>query len=76
MKLFTFPVAALLLATVQGQAMATADGPDHFRVTGVEADDTLNIRAEPSARAGKIGEIPPQGVCIRNLGCQGGQVQI
>jgi hypothetical protein len=32
----------------------------------------LNIRAEPSASARKIGEIPPDGSCIRNLGCKGG----
>lgn len=32
----------------------------------------LNIRAEPSARARKIGSIPHDASCIRNLGCQGG----
>ncbi|MDN2566295.1 META domain-containing protein [Aquibium sp. A9E412] len=60
--------AAVLAATA---ARATADGPDYFRVTGVTADDVLNIRAGPSAEAAKIGEIPWDGDGIRNLGCQG-----
>ncbi len=53
-------------------ALAEADGPDYFRVTGVAADDVLNIRAEPKAEAAKLGEIPPDGNGIGNLGCQGG----
>lgn len=55
-----------------GSAAATADGPDFYRLTGVDADDVLNIRTEPNARAAKIGAIPSDGTCIRNLGCQGG----
>jgi len=54
------------------RAQADADGPDVFRVTGVAADDVLNIRLEPDPGAPKIGEIPPNGDGIRNLGCQGG----
>lgn len=53
-------------------AMAEADGPDHFRVTDVAGNDTLNIRSEPNARARKLGEIPPDGNGLRNLGCRGG----
>lgn len=52
-------------------AAAEADGPDYFAVTGVAADDVLNIRDAPSAGGGKIGAIPPDGRHIRNLGCQG-----
>lgn len=51
---------------------ATADGPDFYRVTGVAASDTLNIRTQPLPHAPKTGEIPPHGSCIRNLGCKGG----
>ncbi len=51
---------------------ADADGPDYYRVKGVAADDVLNIRARPSAKADKVGEIPPDGDGVRNLGCQGG----
>lgn len=54
------------------QAAADAGGPDFFRVIGVAADDVLNIRAEPDPHSAKVGEIPPGGSCIRNLGCRGG----
>lgn len=63
-------VAALGLGP--GFASAEADGPDFFAVTAVQADDVLNIRGGPRAQAPKLGEIPADGVCIRNLGCQGG----
>lgn len=53
-------------------AMATADGPDYYAVTGVAADDVLNMRAKPSPAAAKVGEIPHDGRGIQNLGCQGG----
>lgn len=53
-------------------AFAVADGPDYFMVRGVAADDVLNIRAEPNGRSQKIGEIPPDGNGIQNLGCEGG----
>jgi hypothetical protein len=51
---------------------AEADGPDHWQVTGVEKDDVLNIREEPDPHSRKVGEIPPDGTCIANLGCVGG----
>ena len=41
-------------------------------MTGVAQKDVLNIRAQPDASANKIGKIPPNGICVRNLGCQGG----
>ncbi len=53
-------------------ACAEADGPDFYRIEGVAAGDTLAIRSAPSARASKLGDIPPDGACIRNLGCKGG----
>ncbi len=65
-------LAAVLALCSSSVTLATADGPDHFVVRGVAADDVLNIRAEPDAKARKLGEIPPGGRCIRNLGCQGG----
>lgn len=52
--------------------LAEADGPDFYAVTGVSANDVLNIRAEPNARARKIGSIPHDGNGLRNLGCEGG----
>ena len=64
--------ALLLLAAAWAPgALATADGPDFFAVTGVAPDDVLNLREGPSARTGKIGEIPHDGRGLRNLGCEG-----
>ena len=77
-KLFTFSVSGLVrialiaILSTTGSALATADGPDFFRVKGVAGDDVLFIRAEPNASSKKIGEIPPDGTCVRNLGCRGG----
>jgi hypothetical protein len=53
-------------------AFAEADGPDFWQVHGVDPNDVLNIRREADPRAEKIGEIPPDGRCIKNLGCKGG----
>ncbi|MCL5779335.1 META domain-containing protein [Limibaculum sp. FT325] len=65
-------VASAFSATSGGRATAEADGPDYFRVTGVEANDVLNIRADAGASHPKIGEIPHDADGIRNLGCIGG----
>jgi heat shock protein HslJ len=53
-------------------AFATSDGPDYYRVTGVTANDVLNIRAAPAASGAKIGTIPYDSTGIANLGCVGG----
>lgn len=58
-------------AFVHGMAIADADGPDFFRVTGVAANDVLNIRDRPSPRGIKLGAIPHNGRAVQNLGCQG-----
>ena len=61
-----------LLIAASGLAMAEADGPDYYRVHGVDANDVLNIRSNPDPHAEKLGEIPPYADCIRNFGCKGG----
>jgi Bacterial SH3 domain len=61
-----------LLGLCSGALQAEADGPDYYAVRGVARGDVLNMRAEPSPHAPKVGEIPPNGTCIRNLGCKGG----
>jgi len=53
-------------------ASAEADGPDFYAVHDVAHGDVLNIRAGPDPHAPKAGEIPPDGTCIRSLGCKGG----
>jgi hypothetical protein len=52
-------------------AFATADGPDSYAVSGVAAEDTLSLRAGPSADAEKIGQIAHDARGLQNLGCQG-----
>jgi hypothetical protein len=61
----------LVVLVAQG-AHAEADGPDHWEVVGVQAGDVLNIRQEPSGKSAKIGEIPPDGTCLKNIRCVGG----
>lgn len=62
----------LVVGLGSGAASADADGPDFYVVRGVASDDVLNLRTAPNPRARKVGAIPPDGACIRNLGCRGG----
>ncbi len=61
-------LAALLLAS--GPAAAAADGPDHYRVQAVAKGSFLNLRAEPSTASPRIGRIPADAQCLKNLGCR------
>jgi uncharacterized protein YraI len=70
--LITAALGALICVFFAQNAPGEADGPDWFKVVDVAADDVLNVRAEPSAGADKLGAIPPGADCVRNLGCQGG----
>jgi len=65
-------LAVALLLLPAGRAQATADGPDFFRVVGIAADETLNMRAGPGTEHAKIAEIPPDTDGLGNLGCVGG----
>ncbi len=68
----TLVVIALLLgiALPVGAALAQADHPDSWAVTGVSADDALNIRDVPSADSRTLGRIPPNAHGLKNLGCR------
>ncbi len=70
MKIFILGILLIFLIpiTVHG----TADGPDHWSVTGVASWDVLNIRVKPHYKAMKVGSIPYNGNCVQNLGCEGG----
>jgi uncharacterized membrane protein len=57
-------LAALLLSAAPAGAEPF---PAAYRVTGVAANDVLNIRAEPSAAAAKVGTIGPYGFNIEVL---------
>jgi len=65
-------LVGLAMGLGSGAAAADAEGPDFYVVRGVARDDVLNMRAAPKPGARKVGEIPPDGACIRNLGCKGG----
>ena len=62
----------LLLALIGPNAHSEADGPDYWQVYGVENGDVLNIPREANAGSEKVGEIPPDGTCIKNIKCIGG----
>ena len=62
----------LLLLLMSHNAYAEADGPDYWRVHGIDGGDVLNIRREANENSEKIGEIPPDAQCIKNLNCAGG----
>jgi len=66
------PFLGCVALLCSGPASANADGPDYYAVTGVETDDVLNLRSEPSASGALIGAIPPDATGIANLGCIGG----
>lgn len=72
MKIWTALGVSTMLLVGAVSAFAEADGPDYWVVTGVASDDVLNIREQPDPRSTKVGEIPPDGTCIRNLECVGG----
>lgn len=58
----------ILAACLAGAAAAHAQ--EHLMVTGVAADDVLNIRASPSGSAAVIGWIPPDGFGVVATGAR------
>ena len=72
MKGFLGIVIVLLINIVAPIAFAGADGPDYYQVHGVQTGDVLNMRQKPDWKSEKIGEIPPDGQCLKNLKCVGG----
>ena len=62
----------LLFIFTTPTAFSEADGPDYWKVHGVENGDVLNIRREANWKSEKIGEIPFNGQCIKNIKCVGG----
>jgi uncharacterized membrane protein len=58
----------MILALCAASGALAQDFPATYQVTGVAADDVLNIRAEPSGDAATVGEIGPYGFNIEVLG--------
>lgn len=62
----------LVLLFYSHTLLAEADGPDYWQVRDVDKNDVLNIRSNADFKAPKIGEIPHDARCIKNIGCKGG----
>ena len=66
--LFCIAFAAAIF--IASEPRATADGgPDYWAVTGIAVGFVLDIFAEPSIDAPKLGAIPSDGRKLQNLGC-------
>ncbi len=61
----------LLISISFSFVLATADGPDYWRVAGVSANDVLWMHPTPDYHSGKIGKIPHNAICLKNLECTG-----
>ncbi|NQZ01452.1 MAG: hypothetical protein HRT45_12380 [Bdellovibrionales bacterium] len=62
-------LASLTMTLISLSASATADGPDCWRVVGVKADDTLNLRLKGNSEAEIIAKIKHDATGLKNLGC-------
>lgn len=60
--------AGLSVSAVAGGASA-ADPPKFWAVTGVPADDVLNMRDVPHGDSKKLAGIPPNAHGLKHLGC-------
>ena len=65
-----FKIVILILVS-SSFSFATAGGPDHLDVRGVTSNDVLWMHPTPSYKSKKIGEIPYNAKCLKNLGCEG-----
>ncbi len=60
----TLLIGAPVLASAQ-----SAEGPDFWAVTGVRANDALNMRMAPNADSEAIARIPHNARGLKNYGC-------
>jgi heat shock protein HslJ len=72
MDTVVFTIALCMSFILPLAAVATADGPDRFRVVDVRLGNSLNIRSGPSVAHERIGRIPAGTDGLINLGCEGG----
>lgn len=63
-----FAVAVLLAGLAAGSAEA-GDPPKYWAVTGVAANDVLNMRDVPHGDSKKLAGIPPNARGLKNFGC-------
>ena len=60
---------ASLIIVLPTLALGEADGPDAWRVTGVQSWDTLSVRMGPGTKYIKIDELSPNARHLSNLTC-------
>ncbi len=61
--------AALLAAAFVAGPASAQEPPRFFAVTGVPANDVLNLRDVPHGDSRKLGAIPPGARGLKNFGC-------
>lgn len=64
-------VSACVVLTTATLAKATADGPDHLRVSGIAKESVLNMRSAPSTDAPVVGRTPSGTDGLLSFGCVG-----
>jgi hypothetical protein len=69
MRLALYIVFAVTIFIVPEPRAAADSGPDYWAVTGIAAGGVLDIFAEPSTGAQRLGAIPSDGKKLENLGC-------
>jgi hypothetical protein len=62
-------LAAWVWASLEGAAFAQAEPAQFWAVTGVAANDVLNLREVPNGDAKKLAGIPPDARGLKHLGC-------
>lgn len=65
-------IAAFISGIWITNAIAQGDGPDYFRITGLQKADNVNVRSKPDEDAKIVGKIPKNADGIKNLGCNRG----
>ena len=66
---FLFCVVTAISLVFSGLRAVADGGPDHWAVTGIASDGVLDVFAEPSTDAPKLGAIPSDGRKLDHLGC-------
>ncbi len=62
-------LSTILAATLPAASASADDPPKFFAVTGVPADDVLNLRDVPHGDSRKLDGIPPNARGLKNFGC-------
>lgn len=64
-------IATTMVFAVATTVLATADGPDFYKVRDLPEGEVLALHAEPDQAADVLATVPHDGDGLRNLLCQG-----